>query len=302
MTQKSLRILLAEDESGEMASSLRLLYPENKNELELTVVGSVMTLFPTIGVVDPEVILLDLGLTHPEPLETVRRVHRVAPDVPLIVFGGAKDKDYAALSLREGAQDYLMKGFLDPKTIQDALRNALERNTLGGLADLLRDPVTGLYVRDGFQTLGTRAMETAKENHSTLVLLCARVKRLPEIRAEFGESAAESSLQETGKLLQRSFRRTDIVARIGESQFAALAVDAVEPSGPVLRQRLEKRLAILNRDTGQWGPLELQMSTGFWSPNKISFPEFLDGVEAGLRTAAAIHQGEVEPQDVVPRR
>jgi PleD family two-component response regulator len=284
MTGKNLRILLAEGESGEVASSLRLLYPESLGELALTIVASAATLFPTIGIVNPEVILLDLSLTHPEPLDIVRRVHRVAPEVPLIVIGDAEHKNYAVQSLQEGALDYMLKGFMDPGTIERVLHTALERNTLEGLADLLRDPVTGLYIRDGFLTLGTRAMETAMERHSTLVLLCARIKNLAETRVEFGESAVESSLREVGKLLQGSFRRSDIVARIGDSQFGTLAVDAIEPSGAVLRQRLEKRLAALHRDIGPWGPLEVQLSAGFWFPEKaMLFPEFLDEVEEGLR-------------------
>jgi diguanylate cyclase (GGDEF)-like protein len=284
MTVKSLRILLAEDDPGAMASSLRVLYPESRGELELTIVTTVATLFPTIAVVNPEVILLDLSLTYPEPLEIVRRVHRAAPEVPLIVFGAAELKGYAVRSLREGALDYLLKGSMDPGTIERVLHIALERNSLEGLADLLRDPVTGLYIRDGFLTLGTRAMETAKEKRSTLVLVCARINNLGKIRTEFGDSAVESSLREVGKLLQGSFRRTDIVARIGDAQFAVLAVDAIEPSGPVLRQRLEKRLTALNIGIGPWGPLEVRMNAAFWSPEKnIAFPELLDGIEEGSR-------------------
>jgi diguanylate cyclase (GGDEF)-like protein len=303
MTDKNLRILLAEGASGEVASSLRLLYPESRGELKLTIVATVATLFPTIGVVNPEVILLDLSLTHPDPLDVVRRVHRSAPEVPLIVFGDAEHKEYAEQSLYEGALDYLLKGFMDPGAIERVLHTALERNTLDGLADLLRDPITGLYIRDGLLTLGTRAMETAKEKRSTLVLLCTRIKKLAEMRTEFGESAVENSLRDVGKLLQGGFRRTDIVARIGDSQFAALAVDAIEPSGSVLRQRLEKRLAALNSDIGPWGPLDLQMSAGFWSAEKaIAFPEFLDEVEAGLRIAGEVHEGERELRDSVPGR
>jgi diguanylate cyclase (GGDEF)-like protein len=303
MTDKNLRILLAEGASGEVASSLRLLYPESRGELKLTIVATVATLFPTIGVVNPEVILLDLSLTHPDPLDIVRRVHRSAPEVPLIVFGDAEHQDYAEQSLYEGALDYLLKGFMGPGAIERVLQTALERNTLDGLADLLRDPITGLYIRDGLLTLGTRAMETAKEKRSTLVLLCTRIKNLAEMRTEFGESAVENSLRDVGKLLQGSFRRTDIVARIGDSQFATLAVDAIEPSGPVLRQRLEKRLAALNSDIGPWGPLDLQMSAGFWSAKKaIAFPEFLDEVEAGLRIAGEVHDGERELRDPVPGR
>ena len=281
MTERNLRLLLAEGRSGEAAASLRVLFPENQNNLDLTIVSTISTLMPTIHVVNPEVILLDLSLARPEPLEVVRRIHRTAPEVPLIVFADAADKDHAAESLREGALDYLLKGFMDPQTMDRVLRVALEHNTLGGLADLLRDPPTGLYIREGFLTLGAHAMEAANRKHSTLILLCVRIENLESMRARFGSAAAESGLRAVAGLLKSSFRRTDYLARIGESQFAALAVDAVEPSGPVLRQRLEKRITALNNDMGAGGPLELRTSMGFWSPKDANaFSEFLDSVEA----------------------
>lgn len=131
-------------------------------------------------------------------------------------------------------------------------------------------------------------MEAARSKGNTLVLLCMRIENLAEVRAGYGPSAVESSLCEVAKALRVSLRRTDILARIGESQFAALAVDAVEPSAPVLRQRLEKRVQMLNREMGPWGPLDLRMSARFWSAKEaLTFPEFLDLVEAGLRSQPA---------------
>jgi diguanylate cyclase (GGDEF)-like protein len=284
MKQKRLRILLAEGEPGEAATALQELFPGEQNGLELTLVSGVSTLLASLELVNPEVILLELSLAHPDPLEAVRLVHRAAPAVPLIVLAGESEKSLAERSLRRGALDYLLKGHMDTHALDRVVRVALERNTLAGLADLLRDRLTGLYTRDGFLTLGEPAMDTAGQKNSTLILLCMRIENLSAIRAEFGSSAAESSLREIGALLAGSFRRTDIVARLGESQFAALAIDAVEPSGAVLCQRLERRIAVLNRDIGPWGPLELRMNVGFWRAKETStFPEFLDMVEAGLR-------------------
>ena len=288
MNEKKLRILVAEGNPGEIAPALRSLYPEAQDSLDLTVVSGVSILIATLDIVNPEVIFLDLALTHPAPMDAVRRVQRSAPAVPLIVVAGASDKDCAVNSLSHGAQDYLLKGFIDSRTLERVLRAALERNTLEGLADLLRDPLTGLYTRDGFLTLGARAMEMAKNRGSTLVLLCLRIENLEAVRTGYGPSAVESSLSEVAKVLAGSFRRTDILARLGESQFAALAVDAVEPSAPVLRQRLEKRIEMLDRDIGPWGPLELRMSARFWSAkDAIVFSEFLDSVESELRIPQA---------------
>ncbi len=300
MNEMKLRILLAEGDPGETASALHALYPEGHNGLKLTNVSSVSTLIATLEIVNPEVIFLDLTLAHSDPLEAVRRVHLSAPAVPLIVLADASDKDCAARSLSQGALNYLIKGFIDSRSLERVLRAALERNTLEGLADLLRDPLTGLYIREGFLTLGERAMETAKRSESTLVLLCMSIENLAALRVGYGSNAVEKSLRGVATLLAGSFRRTDIMARLGESQFAALAVDAVEPSAPVLRQRLEKRIAVLNRDMGPWGPLELRMSARFWSPkDAATFSEFLNSVETDLRFPPVPSTGETVPRQTV---
>jgi diguanylate cyclase (GGDEF)-like protein len=288
MNEKKLRVLLAEAHPYETASALHALYPEGQDGLELTNVSSVSTLIATLEIVNPELIFLDLSLAQPDPLEGVRRVHRSAPAVPLIVLADSSEKNCAVRSLSQGALDYLVKGFIDSRSLERTLRAALEHNMLEGLADLLRDPLTRLYTRDGFLTLGESAMETAKKRDSTLVLLCMRIENLETLRADFGPSAVQRSLCEVAAMLIGSFRGTDIVARLGESQFAALAVDAAEPSAPVLCQRLEKRIAMLDRDTSLRGPLELRMCARFWSPKEaVAFSELLDIVEKDLRFPAA---------------
>jgi len=283
MTHK-LRVLLAEGASGKAASALRELFQEDQGRMELTEVSGVSTLIASLKLVSPEVILLELALGNPDILGTVRLIHRTRPEVPLIAIGDSTKEEIAVASLREGAMDYLLKNRLDPQTLDRVLRSALERNTLKGLADLLRDPTTGLYIRDGFLTLGSHIMETARDRGGTLVLLCARFENLERIRKKFGEHAAQSSLREIATLLTRSFRRTDLMARIGESQFAALAVDAIEPSAPVLLQRLRKRLEAFNSGNSRFGPLELRMAARFWAGKGArTFAEFLDEAEAGLR-------------------
>lgn len=283
MTER-LRVLVAEGAYGQAASVLRQLFPDDSGGVQLMEVSGVSTLLASLKIASPEVILLDLALGSPDALGTVRLIHRTKPEIPLIVIGDSAKKEIAVASLREGAIDYVLRNHLDPQTLDRVLRSALQRNTLKGLADLLRDPITGLYIRDGFLTLGSHIMETAKDRAGTLVLLCARFENLEHIKKKFGENAAQSSLREVATLLTRSFRRTDLMARIGESQFAALAVDAIEPSAPVLLQRLKKRLEALNCGNSRWGPLELRMAARFWAGKGArTFAEFLDEVEAGQR-------------------
>jgi diguanylate cyclase (GGDEF)-like protein len=304
MTGKKFRVLLAEGAPGEAAESLRELYPGPGSTLELTVVSTVATLLATIEVAAPETIFLDLSLGKPDPLEAVRRVRRAAPAIPLIVFADIADKSFAARSISEGAIDYLLKGFMDTRTLERVLRTALERNTLEGLADLLRDKVTGLYNRDGFATLGTRSMETAIRSGGTLVLLCALLENYSSLYEELGSIGCEQAVRETAELAGSCFRRSDFLGRLGDAQFAALAVDAAEPSATVLRQRVESRLLIHNQSRQPWGPLLLRLSVGYWGANDSrSFPEFLDAVESELRQPEAVlNQAGARQETAVERR
>jgi two-component system, cell cycle response regulator len=298
MTGKRFRVLLAESIPGEAATSLRALYPGPDSSLELSVVSTLSTLIASIELTAPETIFFDLSLAKPDALEAVRRVHRAAPGIPLIVFADIVDKSLAARSISEGAIDYLLKGFMDTRTMERVLRTALERNTLEGLADLLRDELTGLYNRDGFTTLGIRALETAMRSGGTLVLLCGLIENYSSVQEELGSARMEEVVCEATDLIGSCFRRSDFLARLGEAQFAALAIDAAEPSAPVLRQRVESRLAIYNQSRQPLGPLALRLSVGYWGANDTrSFPEFLDAVESELRQMEPVLNQVSTPQE-----
>ena len=76
-----------------------------------------------------DIILLDLGLPDAQGLAAVRRAHAIAPRVALVVLTGLDDESLAVQALQEGAQDYLVKGQIEPRGLLRALRYAIERKT-----------------------------------------------------------------------------------------------------------------------------------------------------------------------------
>jgi diguanylate cyclase (GGDEF)-like protein len=284
MIGKRLRILLAEADSSETAEALHELYPETEKGMELTLVSTVATLLATIKVVKPEIIFVDLSLSLREPMDAVHLVHRTAPGVPLIVVADPAQKEQATHSLTQGAMDYMLKGFIDSRTLDRILHAALESNTLRGLTDLMRDSATGLYTRDGFLTVGARLQDQAHGNGTALVLICALLENLQALRETFGPGAADRALHDVAGLLKGCCRRSDVVARLGEAQFAILGVDAAAPSAVVMRSRLEHHLTVHNRTRSAQDAVELRTAIGSWSvKDDRSFDEFLDGVESELR-------------------
>jgi sigma-B regulation protein RsbU (phosphoserine phosphatase) len=119
-----LRLLLVEDNPGDV----RLLKEMLPSGYSLT---SVDRLSAALGHCrQADVVLLDLWLPDSEGLETFRRLHAEAPDVAVLVLTGRGDESGAVLAVREGAQDWLVKGQVDGDGLARALRYAVERNQL----------------------------------------------------------------------------------------------------------------------------------------------------------------------------
>jgi diguanylate cyclase (GGDEF)-like protein len=262
---KKLRVLMAETDPPRISKMLRSLFPDDESALQLTLVSTVSVLLPTIQLVEPEVLFLDLAACGQDAMATVRAVRRVAPNLPLITLAASSEKEMAEQSVREGALDFILKDVADVRTLERVLRRALERNTVSGLADLLRDRETGLYNCEGFRALTAKAVQAAQRTGGQLVVLTIRIANLEALRKEFGPSDGDSAIKDTAEMLKGGFRRTDVVARLGEGNFAVLAADAAEPSAAIMRQRLEARRAAMNGMREPWGAVELAIQVGFWS-------------------------------------
>jgi two-component system response regulator AtoC len=75
-----------------------------------------------------DLVLLDLMLPDSAGLDTFRAVHRAYPDVPVVLLTGLSDETLAARAMREGAQDYLVKGQVDAAVLVRSMRYAIERH------------------------------------------------------------------------------------------------------------------------------------------------------------------------------
>lgn len=295
---KKLRVLMAECDPPRISKLLRSLFPNDESRLQLTLVSTVSVLLPTIQLVGPEVLFLDLAAAGQDAMATVRAVHRAAPSLPLITLADSTEKDVAEQSVKEGALDFVLKDVADVRTLERVLRSALERNTVAGLVDLLRDRATGLYNGEGFRALTVKAVQGAQRSGGQLVLFTIRIANLEALRKEFGPSAGESAIKDTAEMLKGSFRRTDVLALISSGNFAVLAADAAEPSVAIMRQRLEARRATMNRMREPWGAVELAIDVGFWSSrqrrpfSEVVEPLLKEFCEVGPEFAMAASDGQ----------
>ena len=74
-----------------------------------------------------DAVLLDFSLPDCRGLDTYRRVRATQPEVPVVILTHQDDETMAVQAVREGAQDYLVKGEVEAARLERALRYAIER-------------------------------------------------------------------------------------------------------------------------------------------------------------------------------
>ncbi len=77
------------------------------------------------GAVD--LVFLDLTLPDSTGIDSLLRIRLAAPGVPVVILTGTDDDTLALQALKSGAQDYLIKGQLDPSSLGRSISYALER-------------------------------------------------------------------------------------------------------------------------------------------------------------------------------
>ncbi len=87
----------------------------------------------------PDVLFLDIKLPGIDGLETLRRVRKASPAIPVVMMTAFQTVDTAVESMRLGACDYLIKP-LDNERIKEVVRHAL---LVGGSGVLAPDALIG---------------------------------------------------------------------------------------------------------------------------------------------------------------
>ena len=120
-------ILLIEDKPEETYLVYEMLNDSIPCVFDLTHVESASEAERYLAERSVDILLMDLGLTDLPGLEAVRRVRTTAPRASIVLLASVDDEQIAVQAIQEGAQDYLIKGRIEPRSLMRTLLDACAR-------------------------------------------------------------------------------------------------------------------------------------------------------------------------------
>lgn len=147
----------------------------------------------------------------------------------------------------------------------------------------LRDDLTGLYNRRGFSILAEQQLKIASREKHKMLLLYMDLDDLKTINDCYGHPKGDQALQGVGRTLQETFRKSDLIARIGGDEFVVLALESESSSADALLKRLDEKLEINNMQSDQCFQIAVSVGCVQFDPeNPCTLIELLDRADQSM--------------------
>lgn len=123
----------------------------------------------------------------------------------------------------------------------------------------LTDELTGLNNRRGFMILANGLLKFARRATHPICLLYIDMDSLKKINDTFGHSHGDIALTHFAQILTRTFRDSDVIARMGGDEFAVLTIDATEDGLSAIQARLQSNVNSHNLESVRSYPLSFSL-------------------------------------------
>ena len=123
---RPLSLLLVEDDRGD-ALLVEELIADAAIDIDFHWSSTLTQAAAALETIRPDCVLLDLHLPDAGGVDALDRLSALAPGLPIVVLTGLNDEHFGVSAMASGAQDYLVKGRVDPETLRRAVLYAIER-------------------------------------------------------------------------------------------------------------------------------------------------------------------------------
>ncbi len=221
IAEDSINILVIEDNIGDVVLIQEML--EKASSIGFSVFHA-----PTVEMAEPQyrahlfnVLLLDFNLPGLSGVEAVEKLRADLPGIPIIVMTGLADEKKALNTIKQGVQDYIIKGEYGNNILPRAIRYAIERKQFENrVIELVHfDQITGLINREVFLERLEGAIALSNQNGMPLAVLLISLRHFKEVTATLGHEVSNKLLKAAAVRLKECLMKQDALARLEGAEF-----------------------------------------------------------------------------------
>jgi diguanylate cyclase (GGDEF)-like protein len=220
--------------------------------------------------------VIDVVMPLMDGITLTKELLRLYPNLPVMIMTGHADDHSAESAIAAGAREFIKKPFSIDEFIlrfDKMMRDHKGEETL--LALSLTDELTGLYNRRRFFVLTEQYLKVAIRTRKRSLLLYIDMDDLKWINDQCGHNEGDQALIHLSQILKKTFRESDIIARIGGDEFVVLLESDVE-NDELLITRLYENIKDCNAKGSQSYKLSISVGAAPFDPeNPISIDELL---------------------------
>ena len=199
-------MLLIEDNPADVRLIQELLYEGGASWIVLDHVDRLAAALDYLAQEAVDVIVLDLSLPDGQGLENIAKISRVHSETPLIVLTGHDSEETGLEAVRQGAQDYLVKGHVDGRLLARAIRYAKERKEQQAF---LRETMDRVARSEKLATIGQLSAGVAHDLRNPLATIIQAIRHIRNRLQGIALLTEEPTISKFFDLIEGEVERVD---------------------------------------------------------------------------------------------
>lgn len=208
-----------------------------------------------------DILITDIVMQGMKGLELTKQVKMSWPNTNVIVMTGFIDDYSYDQAIEAGASDFIKKPF----TVHEMMvriKHVMLQEKLREMS--ITDELTGLLNRRGFFAIAQQQLKVAKRVKGKLALVFADMDDFKSINDKWGHHKGDEALAAMADIFRRSFRDSDLIARISGDEFALLLLDTHEENADIIFRRLRMNIDAFNARSGAIFTLSLSIGMALY--------------------------------------